>query len=79
VVARMIDRSFDGTLIRFRAFGVPVRVEATFLATTVILGASRLSSAESFARWLGVVFVSILVHELGHALVGRRFGLELLR
>ncbi|MFT3773476.1 MAG: hypothetical protein QM820_49500 [Minicystis sp.] len=72
----MVERSFSGTLLRFRVLGIPVRVETTFLITTFILGYSGRSSLRSFLSWLGVVFVSVLVHELGHALVGRRFGLE---
>ncbi|APR83656.1 Hypothetical protein A7982_09005 [Minicystis rosea] len=71
----MVERSFSGTLLRFHALGVPVRVELSFLIMTFLLGSSRRSSPEKLLSWLFVVFVSVLVHELGHALVGRRFGL----
>lgn len=70
----MLEGSFSHAL-RFRAFGIPVRVEATFLVATALLAWHRLASPESFATWLVVVFVSIFVHELGHAFMGRRFGL----
>lgn len=70
----MLEGSFSSAL-RFRVLGIPVEVEATFFATTLILAGGRLRSAESFVIWIGVVFVSILAHELGHALVGIRFGL----
>lgn len=70
----MIESSFGGTLLRFRALGIPVRVEAGFLVTTLVLGAARLRSVADFVGWLAVVFVSVLVHELGHAVVARAFG-----
>lgn len=58
---------------RFRLFGIPVRVSATFwiLAALVAWIPNRLD-----LTLLGIacVFVSILVHELGHALTARRFG-----
>ncbi|MDP9145058.1 MAG: site-2 protease family protein, partial [Actinomycetota bacterium] len=46
-----------------------------FLVVAALLGLSsgRLSLV---AAWIGVVFVSILVHELGHALTARSFGAE---
>jgi Zn-dependent protease len=71
----MVERSFTGTLWRFTALGVPVRVEGSFLVTSLVLGAPLLHQLDQFVAWTAIVFVSILVHELGHALVGRRFGL----
>ena len=41
----------------------------------VVLGA-RLQRPDLIAIWVAIVFVSVLVHELGHAFVGRMFGLE---
>jgi len=69
------DNPFAGTLIHFRVLGIPVHVEAIFLVATFFLAGGQRTSPEAFALWLAVVFVSILVHELGHALVGRHFGL----
>jgi Zn-dependent protease len=72
----MLQDSFARPLLAFRLIGVPVSVEVTFLITTFLLAGSRRESASSFGLWLGVVFVSVLSHELGHALAGRRFGLS---
>jgi membrane-associated protease RseP (regulator of RpoE activity) len=59
----------------FRLFGIPVRVEPVFLVVMALLG---LQLAEEDWRlvliWVGVAFVSILVHELGHALTLKAFG-----
>jgi len=67
--------------LNFQFAGVPIRVHPLFWLATAILGASSLQadSAESNAGmkllvWLVVVFVSILIHELGHAFVMRYFG-----
>ncbi|MBL9161196.1 MAG: hypothetical protein JNL18_00485 [Planctomycetaceae bacterium] len=63
--------------VRFRVFGFPVRVHPYFWLVTGIMG---LRSGDQGTRpaelltWVGVVFVSILVHELGHAVMQRRFG-----
>ncbi len=63
---------FDFT---FSLLGIPVRVSAWFWLAGVILGYSALENGVQFLlSWLLVLFVSILIHELGHALVARYFG-----
>ena len=60
--------------LRFRVFGVPVRVHPMFWLIAALLGWT-LPPVEQ-VLWIAVVFVSILVHEMGHALSSRRFGLR---
>ncbi len=59
--------------LTFSVLGFPVRARADFFIVFAIFGsASR--SVELVAAWVAVAFVSILFHELGHALVARAFG-----
>ncbi len=61
--------------LNFRLFGFPVRIHPLFWLGAALLGASYLDSGLHFMLiWIAVVFVSILVHELGHAVAFRRFG-----
>ena len=60
--------------LRFRIFGIPVTVEPIFFFLVGFLGIRR-ERFDLIAIWMAVVFVSILVHELGHAFAGRRLGL----
>jgi stage IV sporulation protein FB len=62
--------------LHFRAFGVPVRVHPWFWIVTLFLGMGGSGPAEPMQTvlWVAVVFVSILVHELGHAFLQTRFG-----
>jgi stage IV sporulation protein FB len=63
--------------LRFRVFGFPVRVHPLFWLVTALFGdgALRLENGILFLLlWIGVVFVSILVHELGHAFAVRHYG-----
>jgi Zn-dependent protease len=53
--------------------GIPVRVSAGFWLMSVVLGASS-DDWRRIVVWTIVVFVSIMVHELGHALTARAFG-----
>ena len=63
----------------FRLFGVNVRVQAWFWVTSAILGYSGAErDSMAFVRlavWVAVVFVSVLVHEYGHALAMMRYGI----
>lgn len=58
--------------LRFTIAGIPVRVHPLFWLITLLLGAS--GDILLIPIWLLVIFVSILVHELGHALAFRRYG-----
>ncbi len=60
----------------FRIFGFPVRVRASFLILAVVLGLGGGTNPVNLAIWAGIVFVSILAHELGHAFAGKAFGLS---
>lgn len=63
--------------LRFRLFRFPIRVHPWFWIGTVLLGFSALETGvQILAIWVIVVFVSILVHELGHAIAFRRFGAD---
>jgi Zn-dependent protease len=68
-------------MFRFSILGFPVTVEFWFLLTCVLLGGglspgafSSTSSIANIGIWVILVFFSILLHELGHALAGRRYG-----
>lgn len=57
-----------------RVLGFPVRVSPWFWVAGLALGWNKGVTAEELAWWLVVMFVAILVHELGHALTARWFG-----
>ncbi len=57
----------------FALAGIPVRVEPVFFLVTAYLGLGE-SQVGLMVAWVAVVFVSILLHELGHALAYRRYG-----
>jgi Zn-dependent protease len=65
-------------MIRFSIFGIPVLVHPFFWVTLALIGGAL--SANSPSAILGVClfllagFISILIHELGHALTARKFG-----
>ena len=63
-------------MLRFRLFDIPVVVRPSFLLIAAIIGFSWASQPSRALIWIGVIFVSILIHELGHALTARGFGSE---
>jgi Zn-dependent protease len=62
------------TITRFRIGPIPVRIEFPFFLVTVLLGFAGRPSAMLLLGWTVAVFISVLVHELGHAVVGRMYG-----
>ena len=61
--------------LKFSVLGIPVRVSPWFWAMSFLLGI-RGSEADprEMIIWVIAVFISILIHELGHALTARRYG-----
>ena len=61
--------------IQFRLFRIPVRIHLWFWLMAMWLWTLRTEQGwAGLAIWVAVVFQGILMHELGHALVGRAFG-----
>lgn len=61
--------------LRWRMFNVPVRVHPMFWLISAALGWSATNRGMQYLLlWVVAVFVSILVHELGHVFMGRLFG-----
>ena len=59
--------------VRLVAFRIPIRVHPSFWLVSVILGWSP-DHLDLVFLWVLCVFVSIIVHELGHALVAEALG-----
>jgi membrane-associated protease RseP (regulator of RpoE activity) len=61
--------------LTFRLGTIPVRVHVSFLVISAMLGAGGRVTLVGLVQWVLVVFVGVLLHELGHAFAGRTFGL----
>lgn len=61
--------------IRMILFGFPVRIHPFFWITAVLLGL-RSQDAQILLAWITAMFLGILLHEFGHALAMRYYGLD---
>lgn len=65
-------------MISFRLFGIPAEIRPSFLLVLILFGffAPRegFSPMVTAATWSGLLIGSVLLHELGHAIVARGFG-----
>lgn len=70
----------NNTLFQFNALGIPVFVTGSSVLLLVFLGLAQYGLQLSprvlllAVLFAAMAFVSVLVHELGHALVGRKLG-----
>jgi stage IV sporulation protein FB len=62
-------------MFTFNLGKIPVTIHFWFLLVGVFL-MGNVSNPASVILWLAIFFVSVLAHELGHALAGIAFGLE---
>jgi Zn-dependent protease len=70
-----------GSLAAIRLFGVPVRFHFTFVLMLIFLlfiGIGDKQSGPSTALYVLALFASVLLHELGHTLAARRYGIRTL-
>lgn len=66
-------------MIRFSILGIPVQVDPWFWITMAFIGSGMAGNSQNWFVLLLVfvfaAFLSILIHELGHALMIRKYGL----
>ena len=70
--------AYEWRMLKFRLFGIPVVIEWWFWLSAALLGGGMSARGPddwmAVVVWIGIMFVSVLVHEMGHALAGIHFG-----
>ncbi len=62
------------TAVELKLGSIPLVIQGRFFLMALLLGLNEHDPAR-LAVWVAVVFVSVVIHELGHALMGMAFGL----
>lgn len=71
--------AIGGTVGTIPLFGVPIRFHFTFILLVVFLIVAGLGDRQSgfaYVAYILALFGSVILHELGHAVVARRFGIR---
>ena len=53
---------------------IPIKIAPTFFLTAALIGFINSFSILGTVIWIGIIFISVLFHELGHALTSLLFG-----
>jgi Zn-dependent protease/CBS domain-containing protein len=81
-MAEKSEASFiPGAIGTVRVSGIPIRLHFTFVLLFVFLifyGVGERQSAMVNVLYIAALFASVILHELGHALVGKRYGVRTL-
>lgn len=59
--------------VKFRVLGIEVTIHPLFWLIALLFG-SQSGTAINIASWVIVIFISILIHELGHSMAMRYYG-----
>lgn len=74
----MMRALFTPRMLRFTLLGFPVQIHWMFWLNTALMGgaldANSPAAMRALLAWVAAVLVSILIHELGHALTMRNYG-----
>ena len=62
--------------LSFRLGKIPVRIQPSFFLIAVLFVGLSGADLRVLVAWIAIVFVSVMLHELGHATVGLGFGLS---
>jgi Zn-dependent protease len=60
--------------VTIRVLGIPVTIGFSIVLGLVVLGVLSRFSGALLVEWVGLGMVALLLHELGHALAFRRYG-----